>query len=227
MRKLLKAVATLGLVIGIGTPAYASHCDVQRGDSIWNIARRYHIDFNHLKELNRGQFKDLDLIRPQDKVDLPNNQGHTAHEPSNSDHVEEGNSVVNETETSQALEVLRLVNVERKKNGLNELVLSHELNGIATAKAEDMAEKNYFDHNSPTYGTPFEMLQQFDVRYQSAGENIAAGQKTAQDVMNDWLNSSGHRANILNRNYTELGVGYVEGGAYGTYWVQLFTKPLQ
>lgn len=223
----LKTVATLGLVLGIGTPAFATHCDVQKGDTIWHIAKRYHVDFHHLKELNKDLFHDLDLIHPQDEVDLPNNQGHSTDENSNSDLVEEGNNKVDRVETSQATEVLQLVNAERTKNGLKELTLSHTLNGIATEKAKDMRDKNYFSHQSHTYGSPFEMLQQFGVKYQSAGENIAGGQKTAQDVMNDWLNSSGHRANILNKNYTELGVGYVEGGAYGTYWVQLFTKPLQ
>ena len=74
------------------------------------------------------------------------------------------------------------------------------------------------------YGSPFEMLQRFGVNYTAAGENIAAGQKSAEAVMTDWLNSSGHRANILNKEYKELGVGYVTGGSYGTYWVQLFTK---
>jgi uncharacterized protein YkwD len=87
-----------------------------------------------------------------------------------------------------------------------------------------MRDRNYFDHTSPTYGSPFEMLQHFGVSYTAAGENIAAGQKNAEAVMRDWLNSSGHRANILNREYKELGVGYVTGGSYGTYWVQLFKK---
>ena len=220
----LKAVATLGLVIGLGTPAYAQHCDVRKGDTIWSIAKRYHVDFHHLKELNKDLFKDLDLIYPKDEVDLPNNQGHSSHEDSNTDNIEEGNNNINEVESNQALEVLKLVNAERKKQGLNELVLNHTLNGIATKKAEDMRDNNYFSHQSQRYGSPFEMLQSFGVKYSSAGENIAAGQKTAQAVMNDWMNSSGHRANILNKNYTELGVGYVEGGTYGTYWVQLFVK---
>ena len=87
-----------------------------------------------------------------------------------------------------------------------------------------MRDKNYFDHTSPTYGSPFEMMRHFGINYSSAGENIAAGQKTAQEVMNSWMNSSGHRANILNKDYEQLGVGYVEGGSYGTYWVQMFKK---
>ena len=221
----LKAVATLGLVVCFSSPAYASHCDVKSGDTIWHIAKRYHINFKDLKDLNKHLFDDLNLIYPNDEVDLPdNNHGQTTNNHSSGDNIKDGNDIIQEVESDQALEVLRLVNAERKKQGLNELVLNHTLNGIATKKAEDMRDNNYFSHQSPRYGSPFEMLQSFGVKYSSAGENIAAGQKTAQDVMNDWLNSSGHRANILNKNYTELGVGYVEGGTYGTYWVQLFVK---
>lgn len=221
----LKVVTLSLLVMGISSPAYASNCNVKSGDTIWEIAKRYHINFKDLKELNKDLFKDLDLIYPKDKVDLPNYEhGQSTERNSSNDEIEEGNNSTENVESNQALEVLRLVNVERKKQGLNELVLNHTLNGVATKKAEDMRDNNYFSHQSQRYGSPFEMLQSFGVNYQSAGENIAAGQKTAQDVMKDWMNSSGHRANILNKNYTELGVGYVEGGTYQTYWVQLFVK---
>ena len=67
------------------------------------------------------------------------------------------------------------------------------------------------------------MLQDFGVHYTSAGENIAAGQRTPEEVMNSWMNSSGHRANILNKNFDTIGIGFYEGGSYGTYWTQLFT----
>lgn len=221
----LQTVTLSLLIFGLATPAAAQHCSVKQGDSMWRIAKRYHVNFFDLKDLN-NHFKDHDIIFPQDKVELPDgSEGYTTNESSGTDNIEHGSDRAEEKETSQALEILRLVNAERKKQGLNELILSHNLNGIATEKANDMKNKNYFSHQSPTYGSPFEMLQQFGVHYSSAGENIAAGQKTAQEVMTDWLNSSGHRANILNKNYTELGVGYVKGGSYGTYWVQLFIKP--
>jgi len=97
------------------------------------------------------------------------------------------------------------------------------LTAIANEKARDMAENNYFSHTSPTYGSPFQMLQQYGIRYRTAGENIAAGQKTPEEVMNSWMNSSGHRANILNPAYTEIGIGYFAGGSYGSYWTELFT----
>jgi uncharacterized YkwD family protein len=92
---------------------------------------------------------------------------------------------------------------------------------VAQAKAEDMAQNNYFSHTSPTYGTPFEMLKAFGVSYSTAGENIAKGQKSADAVMTAWMNSDGHRKNILGTGYTKLGVGYVNKNGT-TYWVQMF-----
>lgn len=129
-----------------------------------------------------------------------------------------------EQTASEAQEVLRLVNEQRAQHGLAALTLSDKLCELAELKAEDMVANNYFDHTSPTYGTPFDMLKQFGVSYRSAGENIAAGQRTPEEVMNAWMNSSGHRANILSANYTELGVGAAIGQR-GIYWVQLFRKP--
>lgn len=222
--RVLKTLMIGTLAIGFfTTPAMAADCHVRSGDSLWRIAKRYKVDFEELCRLNR-HLQDMDVIRPKDRIRMPNgSQGAETDEVSTTDNITHSDEKVTQSgEVAQALEVLELVNQERKRQGLKELVLSHELNGIATAKAEDMAEKGYFDHNSPTYGSPFEMLQQFGVQYKSAGENIAAGQKTSKQVMDDWMNSSGHRANILNSSYGQLGVGYVEGGAYGTYWVQLF-----
>ena len=85
----------------------------------------------------------------------------------------------------------------------------------------DMRDKKYFSHTSPTYGSPFDMMKNFGISYRSAAENIAAGQTTPQAVVQAWMNSSGHRANILSTN-TCIGVGYAKGGSYGYYWVQMF-----
>ncbi|KMT20991.1 CAP domain-containing protein [Clostridium cylindrosporum] len=120
-------------------------------------------------------------------------------------------------------EVGRLVNVERQKAGLKPLTLDTTLSNGARAKSQDMADKNYFDHNSPTYGSPFDMMKKFGISYSSAGENIAMGQPTAQEVMTDWMNSPGHRANILSAKFGKIGVGYVIKN--GTpYWTQWFTN---
>lgn len=114
-------------------------------------------------------------------------------------------------------QVVALVNQERAKLGLPALQTDALLNKVATEKARDMDVNNYFSHTSPTYGSPFDMMRSFGVKYSYAGENIASGQRTAAQVMNDWMNSPGHRANIVNKNFTKIGVGYVNG-----QWVQMF-----
>ena len=85
-----------------------------------------------------------------------------------------------------------------------------------------MRDKNYFGHDSPTYGSFFTMLQKFGITYRTAGENIAAGYRTPEAAVAAWMGSSGHRSNILNANFTALGVGYASGGSYTNYWVQEF-----
>ncbi|SHI22268.1 uncharacterized protein, YkwD family [Sporobacter termitidis DSM 10068] len=116
-------------------------------------------------------------------------------------------------------QVVDLVNEQRAANGLSALTLSEKLSDAARAKSQDMHDKNYFSHTSPTYGSPFDMLKTFGISYKAAGENIAMGQATPEEVVNAWMNSPGHRANILNSAYTQIGVGYV---ADGSYWTQLF-----
>ena len=90
---------------------------------------------------------------------------------------------------------------------------------VARTKSTDMSKNNYFSHTSPTYGSPFDMLKTFGISYRSAGENIAQGYTTPEAVVKGWMNSPGHRANILNESYTKIGVGYE---ANGNYWTQLF-----
>ncbi|MGG0453741.1 CAP domain-containing protein [Priestia megaterium] len=116
--------------------------------------------------------------------------------------------------------VVDLVNQEREKQGLKSLTLNKKLSDVARTKSKDMMDKGYFDHNSPTYGSPFDMMKQFGIEYTTAGENIAKGQQSPEDVMNAWMNSDGHRKNILNPDFTEIGVGYVKGDT--TYWTQQF-----
>ncbi|MHA6533382.1 CAP domain-containing protein [Paenibacillus sp. BAC0078] len=123
-------------------------------------------------------------------------------------------SVANGTFTQQ---VVTLVNKERAAAGLAPVAALDSLNKVAAAKATDMRANNYFSHTSPTYGSPFDMMSAFGVTYQYAGENIAMGQKTPQEVMTAWMNSAGHRANILSPNFNYIGVGFDNN-----YWVQEF-----
>lgn len=119
--------------------------------------------------------------------------------------------------SSVAAQVVDLVNQERTKAGLKALTIDSKLANMALDKAKDMSNNNYFDHNSPTYGSPFDMMKTYGISYSYAGENIAKGQKTPADVMNSWMNSAGHRANILSPNFTTIGVGFYNG-----HWVQEF-----
>lgn len=116
-------------------------------------------------------------------------------------------------------EVTQLVNVIRAENGLGALTIDETLSQTARAKAVDMAQNNYFSHTSPTYGSPFDMMKQFGVDYNTAGEDIAKGYSTAQAVVDGWMNSPGHRANILNASFTRTGVGYTDNG---NHWAQMF-----
>ena len=117
------------------------------------------------------------------------------------------------------LEIVRLINEIRTQYGLGQLTVNKELSRVARIKSQDMRDKGYFSHTSPTYGSPFDMMKRFGIRYRTAGENIAMGYRTPQSVVNGWMNSPGHRANILNGSFKEIGMGYVESG---NYWTQMF-----
>lgn len=229
MKKLILFSTVAMSLLATGNAAQASNCHVQPGESIWRIAKEYHLDFSRLLELNK-HLKDVDLIHPGQHVNTHYDSG-TGNDHEQSDGAKDNATAQSNvsdadqaTSDAQATQVLNLVNAERKKAGLQPLTLDNTLNRIAAEKARDMAENNYFSHDSPTYGTPFDMMRSFGVDYKSAGENIAAGQRSASEVMQSWMNSSGHRANILSPNYTKLGVGYYAGGSKSPYWVQEFTQ---
>lgn len=121
---------------------------------------------------------------------------------------------------SQAVQqVIDLTNQQRKQNGLPALQADTKLISVAQKKSEDMQQNGYFSHTSPTYGSPFDMMRDFGVTYRSAGENIAQGQRTPQEVVQAWMNSEGHRKNILSRDFTHIGVGYDPAGHH---WTQMF-----
>ena len=150
-------------------------------------------------------------VKPQQK---PTSTTQTTTQNSNT---ENSNSSILQIEK----EVVHLVNIERQKAGLKPLIIDNELSKVARLKSEDMKNKNYFNHTSPTYGTPFDMMQQFNIKYKRAGENIAKGQKTAQEVVEAWMNSEGHKRNILSKSFTHIGVGYAKRGNT-PYWTQEF-----
>lgn len=127
------------------------------------------------------------------------------------------------TVSDYAKKVFELVNAERANHGIAPLAWSDDLAAVAYAHSKDMNDRRFMSHNNPDGQTPFDRMKAYGLRYSRAAENIAAGQKTPQAVMQGWMNSSGHRANILNPELKMLGVGYYQGdGPYGSYWTQCF-----
>ena len=122
---------------------------------------------------------------------------------------------------SDEKEVFDLINKQRTQNGLSPLKENNELQRVARIKAQDMVNNNYFSHTSPTYGSPFDMMKSFKISYNTAGENIA-GNSSNSDAVIAWMNSPGHRANILNSSFNQTGIGVVNGSKYGKIYVQMF-----
>ncbi|UZJ78130.1 CAP domain-containing protein [Fictibacillus sp. KU28468] len=124
--------------------------------------------------------------------------------------------------TADEKQMVDKVNQEREKAGVKPLQVDMELTKMARVKAQDMIDNNYFDHNSPKYGSPFDMMNKFGIQYQTAGENIA-GNSSVDGAHTSLMNSQGHRENILKSDYTKVGIGIVDGGKYGKMFVQEFT----
>lgn len=196
-KTLVSALIAAQLMIFAGSASAASTHTVAAGESMWKIAVKYEVGLSEIINAN-PQISKPELIYPGQVINIP---------------------AVNSGVLNYESEVVRLVNEIRVKNGLKELKENWELSRVARYKSQDMKDNNYFSHTSPVYGSPFNMIKNFGISYKSAGENIAKGQSTPQAVVNAWMNSSGHRANILNASFTEIGVGYVENGRY---WTQMF-----
>jgi len=203
MKKRAVLILIFTLVLLLSSPVFAQTTyTVKSGDTIWKIAVKHQVGMSKIIAAN-PQIKNPDLIYPGQKIIIPT-----------------------VTTSSQENEVARLVNAERAKAGLPALKFNWELSRVARYKSADMANKGYFSHNSPTYGTPFQMMENFGLRFSAAGENIAYGQRTPAEVMRDWMNSPGHRNNILSRSYTEIGVGLAKNKNGVCYWTQMFMKPM-
>ncbi|MDP1421499.1 CAP domain-containing protein [Peribacillus simplex] len=195
------SLSLLSPKVALGANTY----EVAKGDTLTKIASEYDVSIDELLKTNPA-INDANQIRIGQIINLPTS-----------------NHTVNREE-SQSVEqqVLSLVNEERSKSGLPSLEMDSDISNVAILKSEDMRDNNYFNHTSPSYGSPFDMMKSFGISYEYAGENIAAGQPSADAVMKSWMNSPGHKANILNKNYTHIGIGYVTGGKYTHYWTQQF-----
>lgn len=207
MKKLIKRMIPLCLAFTLifAVPVHAADTDVyivQKGDSLWKISLKYQVGISEIISAN-PQFKNPSLIYPGDKVTVP---------------------LFTEVKSIEA-QVLSLTNAERAKNGLPALTMNWQLARVARYKSQDMIDKKYFAHQSPTYGSPFDMIEAFGIRFTAAAENIAYGQKTPAEVMNSWMNSPGHRSNILSGNVSQIGVGAAKTANGTYYWTQMFIRP--
>ena len=199
MKKLITFILTFAVLSAsliLSASATTTH-KVVRGDTMWKISVKYEVGLSEIKGANPN-IKNPDLIYPGQILTIP---------------------TTNNSITAYEKEVIRLVNEHRRANGLSDLSYDWELSRVARIKSQDMKDKGYFAHNSPTYGSPFNMMKNFGIKYRSAAENIARGYATPKAVVDGWMNSSGHRANILNSTFTHIGVGYVSDG---NYWTQMF-----
>ncbi|MCQ6558792.1 CAP domain-containing protein [Paenibacillus mendelii] len=217
-KRLAGLLAFMMLPAAVGTAAAAepAHPDqhiVKRGDNLWDISVEHYVPLAAIIRAN-PQIKDPHWIYQGDRINLPMNKSVGVKALDNGD-----------SESSVNQEIVRLVNEERAKQGLAPLTENSELSRVALFKSQDMRDQGYFSHDSPSYGSPFDMMRAFHIDYSYAGENIAAGQTDAQDVMNAWMNSPGHRENIMSPNFTEIGIGYCTGGKMNHYWTQQFIKP--
>ena len=200
MRKLfgmMAAAVLCGSLLSSGEQAASVTHTVASGDTMWKLAVTYQVGTSEIISAN-PQISNPNLIYPGQVLTIP-----------------QQDSTTQEFET----QVVRLVNQIRQENGLQPLTANWELSRVARYKSRDMKDNRYFSHTSPTYGSPFQMIKAFGLSFRTAGENIAKGYATPQAVVNGWMNSSGHRANILNPSYRQIGVGYVSGG---NYWTQMF-----
>jgi uncharacterized YkwD family protein len=209
-------------IIGAGVASASSYS--LDNNTIWTLLQQNGISLPSQIQSNQ-QTIDLNNIWPDLSNTVPNT--YTGNIPKAVPHASTQPTAPNNTSTQSTLpttaqsafatQVFNLVNQERSNAGLNTLTNNSPLSSMALVKAKDMYNNNYFDHNSPSYGSPFDMMKSFGIQYTYAGENIAKGQRTPQEVMTSWMNSPGHRQNILNPNFTKIGVAYYNGE-----WVQEF-----
>lgn len=194
-------LAVMLVFVGGGISAYASDADVSKA--------------------NQGSLSDCfnKILESIDTQDESNDEREQLEENEKEDNITNGEASESDQLDAFDKEVVELTNEEREKHDLTPLQIDQDLSNVAKEKSKDMAKENYFDHESPTYGSPFDMIKSFDIDYRAAGENIAKGQQTPQEVVDAWMDSPGHRENILNGDFTHIGVGFFEDG---NHWTQMF-----
>lgn len=203
MKRRISLIFLFVVIFSVSVFAQSQTYTVKSGDTMWKIANKYQVGLSEIISAN-PQIKNPALIYPGQKLTIPS---------------------IPDVK-SQEDEVIRLVNIQRANAGLQTLTQNWQLSRVARYKSQDMIDKGYFAHTSPTYGSPFKMMESFGIRYSAAGENIAMGQRTPSEVMNAWMNSPGHRNNIMSPSFTQIGVGLAKDKNGRMYWTQMFIKPL-
>lgn len=229
----IAGAVSIGLLTAGQANAAAPDCNTPKQITIKDAQAAQNINVDELVKKYNAQPQKAEAVAPAKKEAQPKAEAAPAAEakpkeeaaqPAQQAEAKPAESKDSKAEAKNVSEfeqqVVTLVNEERAKEGLKPLELDTELSDVAREKSKDMMDKGYFDHTSPTYGSPFDMMKQFGIEYSSAGENIAKGQKTPEEVMEGWMNSDGHRKNIMNPDFTHIGVGFVEGDS--TYWTQMF-----
>ena len=224
-KKMIIAVLTMSMVLGAGSASYAAEkaasCTdtAEYGQTMTAVQLCGAQTAQDFEALCKGQIDFETLCKAQ-------NPGNTQNKNDKDNKEDQDDSSKNEQvsagQSSMTSQVVNLVNSERAAQGLTALQKDSRLAALAQQKAEDMAKNQYFSHTSPTYGSAFDMLKAAGYNYKTAGENIAMGQKSAASVMDGWMHSSGHRANILHTSYEKIGVGYAVSADGTPYWVQIF-----
>lgn len=224
-KKMIIAVLTMSMVLGAGSASYAAEkaasCTdtAEYGQTMTAAQLCGAQTAQDFEALCKGQIDFETLCKAQ-------NPGNTQNKNDKDNKEDQDDSSKNEQvsagQSSMTSQVVNLVNSERAAQGLTALQKDSRLAALAQQKAEDMAKNQYFSHTSPTYGSAFDMLKAAGYSYKTAGENIAMGQKSAASVMDGWMHSSGHRANILHTSYEKIGVGYAVSADGMPYWVQIF-----
>ncbi|MCM1991936.1 CAP domain-containing protein [Oceanirhabdus seepicola] len=248
-RKLISFSLILMLFMGSTASAFGLQKDyiVKRGDTLWRICKKNNINYRRLLSANpkirnpRVLFRGQRIIIPDEFMEpkdgkyapeqppmpempqVPEKPQPEAPKPKTPE-VPKAPETPKVSMSDFAKEVVELVNKERVSNGLQPLKAHAKLTDCAQAKAQNMIDKNYFAHNSPTYGTPFDMIEQWGIKFTAAGENIAYGQKTPKEVMQTWMDSPGHRSNILSDSFAEIGVGVATNKNGVIYWTQMFMR---
>lgn len=233
MKKRIIALALTMLIALSSTSAFAAttNCtSVNYRNELTNLLNNKNIQYKLTVNGKAVDLKSIDWktvlkqYEPAEKPAATVEKPAPAPEPIPAPAPVENNNAGSSSNLTYEQKVVELVNVERQKAGLPALKMDASLSNVARAKSKDMAVNNYFAHQSPTYGSAGDMLRQYGISWHAWGENIAAGQSTPEIVVNAWMNSSGHRANILSSNFSKIGVGYVTSSSGRPYWTQIFTN---